>query len=151
MQQFREHMRHLRASLRTRLAIVAAPQIFPLVVPLIVGTAIALALAVSFVFRPLLPPRGLCLQPIELAVETVAVRGQGGRVAALGQERRYASRAAVLLLLPSICLLLLLLPSLCPLLLLLLLLLLFLLLVVTVPNARVANLYMNKTKAHGCA
>ena len=86
MQQFRQHVRHLRASSRTRLAIVAAPQIFPLVGPLIVGTAIALALALSFLSRPLLPPRGLRLQPIELAVETVAVRGQGGRVAAPGPK-----------------------------------------------------------------
>jgi hypothetical protein len=36
------------------------------------------------VFQPLLPPRGHRLQPIELAVETVAVRGQGGQVAAPG-------------------------------------------------------------------
>ena len=77
-------MRHLRASSRTRLAIVAAPQIFPLVGPLIVGSPIALALALSSEFQSLLPPRGLHLQPIELAVETVAVRGQGGRVAAPG-------------------------------------------------------------------
>ena len=146
MQQLRHHVRHLRASLGTRLAIVAAPQIFPLVGPLIVGTPLALALALSFLFRPLLPPRGLRLQPIELAVKTVAVRGQGGRVAALRQERRYASLAAVLLLLPVFGLLLLLLP-----LLRLLLLLLLVLLVGTVPNVRVATLYTNKTKANGCA
>ena len=84
MQQFRQHMRHLRASLRTRLAILAGPPILPLVGPLIVGTPIALALALSSVFQSLLPPRGLHLQPIELAVKTVAVRGQGGRVAAPG-------------------------------------------------------------------
>ena len=74
----RLHMRHLRASLRACLAILAAPQILPLVGPPIVGTPIALALALFFVFQPLLPPRGFRLQPIELAVETVALRGQGG-------------------------------------------------------------------------
>ena len=82
----RLHMRHLRASLRARLAILAAPPILPLVGPPIVGTPIALALALFFVFQPLLPPCGLRLQPIELAVETVAVRGQGGRVAAPGPK-----------------------------------------------------------------
>ena len=84
MQQFQHHTRHLRASLRARLAIVAAPQILPFVGTLIVGTPIALALALFFVVQPLLPPRSLRLQPIELAVETVAVRGQGGQVAAPG-------------------------------------------------------------------
>ena len=82
----RLHMRHLRASLRARLAILAAPPILPLVGPPIVCTPIALALALFFVFQPLLPPRGLRLQPIELAVETVAMRGQGGRVAAPGPK-----------------------------------------------------------------
>ena len=84
--QARLHMRHLRASLRARLAILAAPQILPLVGPPIVCTPIALALALFFVLQPLLPPCGLRLQPIELAVETVAVRGQGGRVAAPGPK-----------------------------------------------------------------
>ena len=146
MQQFRQHVRHLRASSRTRLAIVAAPQIFPLVGPLIVCSPIALALALSFVFQPLLLPRGLRLQPIELAVETVAVRGR---------NRRYASLATTILLLPLLCLLLLLLPILCllllpPLLGLLLLLLLLLWFVgarkplVTVRSVRVAYLHMNK-------
>ena len=82
--QARLHMRHLRASLRARPAIVAAPPILPLVGPPIVGTPIALALALFLVFQPLLPPRGHRLQPIELAIETVAVRGQGGQVAAPG-------------------------------------------------------------------
>ena len=142
MQQFRQHVLHLRASLRTRLAIVAATQISPLVGPPIVGTPIALALALSFVLLLLPLPLGLRLQPIELAVKTVAVRGQGGRVAALGQERRYASLAAVLLLLPFFRLLLLLPPLLRLRLLLMLLLmqLLLLLLVGTMPNVRVANL-----------
>ena len=69
-----------------RLTTVAALPILPLVGPPIVCTPIALALALFFVFQPLLPPRGLRLQPIELAVETVAMRGQGGRVAAPGPK-----------------------------------------------------------------